>query len=441
MRCPKCGNEVGPEEAFCGQCGTPNMPPAQPTAMMNTSSPRSGLLSTYNMNATNNARTRNTQAPFTQQQQPPYGTNTGMASQPTAYNPSNSYVGSAHPPTGYLTQQPSFPPAEQSGFHQEATEAISVPFNNRNSAYPTGYPPANFPGAAQQELYPQQYSPQQQAPFQTGNYPGPAYQQPPYGTGYGYDPNGRGQATPPPPKQRNGAVIAIVCICVVITLLAVGGLGAVLLLRSHSRATTANQATPIATSVPTATPAPSPTVVPTPTQTVQPTVTPTQVITPTPPAADASFSWCNQSCTNNGFLTEYPNGWTLNSTSSGNGLLFTPATQPDIYAAFKLPGQTNDTAQSILAGDLQSSFSTKDGYTPPQNAATTSTIAGETWVASVISYMQNGQKERVAVYATVHQGRAYIIELQALDAQFDTVNNKYFVNMIGRFQFQPLPGQ
>lgn len=440
MRCPKCGTEVGLEEAFCGQCGTPNMPPARPTEMMNTSSARSGLLSTYNTNTANNPGVRNTQAPLTPPQQPPYGTNTGMASQPIAYNTNNSYAGTAHPPTGHLTQQPSFPPtAQQSGFHQEATEAISVPFNNRNSAYPTGYSTANFPGGTPQEMYPQQYSPQLQVPFQVGNYGGSAYQQPPYGPGPRYDPNGRGQVTPPP-KQRNGAVIAIVCICVVITLLAVGGLGAVLLLRNSSRATTANQVTPIATSVPTATPALSPTVVPTPTQTVQPTITPTQAVTPTPPPADANFSWCNQSCTNNGFQTEYPNGWTLNSTPSGNGLLFTPAAQPDVYAAFKLPGQTSDTAQNILANDLQSSFATKEGYTPPLNAATTSTIAGETWVTSAISYTQNGQKERVTVYATVQQGRAYIIELQALDTQYDTVNNQYFVNMIGRFQFQPLQG-
>lgn len=451
MRCPKCGNEVGPAEAFCGQCGTPNMPPARPTEMMNTSSPRSGLLSTYNTktNTPNNPNTYN--APFTPAQQPPYATGAGMAgvagmpSQPIAYN-THSYAGTAHPLSGHLTQPPPFPATarQQSGFHQEATEAISIPFNNGNQIYPTGYPTSNLPGAAPPEMYSQPYSPQQQVPFQNGSYAGPVYQQPPFITGHGNDYN-RGQTTPPR-KQRNGALVAIVCICIVITLLAVGGLGAVLLLRNHAKVNNTAQTTPVPISTQTATSALSPTAVPSPTPTVQPTVTPTQAITPTattptPPPADAGFSWCNQSCTNNGFQTEYPTGWTLNSTPSGNGLLFTPSTQPDIYAAFKLPGQTTDTAQNILANDLQTSFATKEGYTPPQTAPTTSTIAGETWVTSVISYTQNGQKERVAVYTTVHQGRAYIIELQALDTQFDTVNNQYFVNMIGRFQFQPLPGQ
>jgi hypothetical protein len=40
------------------------------------------------------------------------------------------------------------------------------------------------------------------------------------------------------------------------------------------------------------------------------------------------------------------------------------------------------------------------------------------------------------VYATVHQGKAYIIELQAPDAQFDSANTQYFEAMLGRFQFQ-----
>src|SRR5579859_5479622 len=287
MRCPKCGNEVGLAEAFCGQCGTPNMPPARPTEMMNTSSPRSGLLSKYNSDTPNNPNTQNpnitrtNNTPFISAQQPHYGTGTGMPPQPITYNP-HSYAGPAHPPTGHLTQQPSFPTATrpQSSFHQDATEAISVPFSNTNQLYPTGYPAPNVQGVAPPEFYPQQYSPQQQAAFQNGNYAGsaPSFQQPTFVAGQVYDPNGRGQITPPPQKQRNGAVVAIVSICIVITLLAVGGLGAVLLLRNHGLATTANQTTPIATNAPTATPALSPTAAPSPTQTVEPTVTPTAAI-------------------------------------------------------------------------------------------------------------------------------------------------------------------
>jgi len=43
---------------------------------------------------------------------------------------------------------------------------------------------------------------------------------------------------------------------------------------------------------------------------------------------------------------------------------------------------------------------------------------------------------RIEVYATIHQGKAYIIELQALDSQFDAVNTQYFERMLVRFQFQ-----
>src|SRR5579872_7632646 len=53
MRCPRCGNEVSPNEAFCGQCGTPMSLPTQPGEMVNTSAPRSGLPGTYNTNNPN----------------------------------------------------------------------------------------------------------------------------------------------------------------------------------------------------------------------------------------------------------------------------------------------------------------------------------------------------------------------------------------------------
>ncbi len=49
MKCPTCGNEVTPGEAFCGQCGTPDYRATSriSTPRMNMpSSPRSGLLST-----------------------------------------------------------------------------------------------------------------------------------------------------------------------------------------------------------------------------------------------------------------------------------------------------------------------------------------------------------------------------------------------------------
>src|SRR5262245_22466825 len=44
MKCQNCGNELGQDEVFCGQCGAQQVAPAQPTEMMQAPAPRSGLL-------------------------------------------------------------------------------------------------------------------------------------------------------------------------------------------------------------------------------------------------------------------------------------------------------------------------------------------------------------------------------------------------------------
>ena len=66
----------------------------------------------------------------------------------------------------------------------------------------------------------------------------------------------------------------------------------------------------------------------------------------------------------------------------------------------------------------------------------TTTIGGANWSYGIATYQLNSATERVEVFATVYQHKAYIIELQAPDAQFDTLNTSYFEPMLNRFQFQ-----
>ncbi len=74
--------------------------------------------------------------------------------------------------------------------------------------------------------------------------------------------------------------------------------------------------------------------------------------------------------------------------------------------------------------------------TPTPTTSSNATIGGENWTYQIAYYQSNGQTERIEVYATLYQGKAYIIELQAPDAQFDAANTQYFESMLGRFQFQ-----
>ena len=394
MRCPKCGNEVSQDEAFCGQCGLPTRPPVQQTDMVQT--PRSGLLKTYNQNNPN---------------MPPI--------QGSSMAPSNQ------PPVTPVN------PHQQTGFYQDATEAMSsVPPN------PGNYPQTGYAGPPSQAGYPSpvQYGPPQQGQtYQAGNQTQQGYPPvPPYSSGQSYTgyPQYPG-LTPPPIKKQNNTVLIVASVLLVLALLVVIVFGALYVSRGNS-------AKPTVTPTPAPTSAPSPTTAPSPTPTATATATPSPTPSPTPtPPPDQNFSWCTTACTSNGFMVEYPNGWNQGQTNDKTGVQFLNPSPQDQYAAFKVPPiQGKPNASDLVDADLQNVFASQTGYTPPTSKSVT-TIGGETWTYAIAYYKLNDQKERVEVFATIHLKKGYVIELQANDSQFDAVNTQYFATMIARFQFLP----
>ncbi len=441
MKCPKCGNEVGPDEAFCGQCGTPNMPPARPTEMVNTPSPRSGFVNTYatrNMQGTGGTGTQGTAGTGMPSQNglyPPASSAVVPPAQPYQGMPSPSQAGSPlPPPNAGSSQQPSpawpVPPQQVSGFYQDATEAMPMVSPGSGQSFPGAYPQQSFPGAPMQGGY----AGTGQLGGQSGqpvSYGGVSYSPVPgFAPGQGY--TAQSKLTPPPQRQNNMALV-LACVFLVIALLAAVAFGTLYLTRHSS---------PRATITPTvaATTAPSPTSIPSPTPTTAPTPTPSPTVAPTP-APDPNFAWCDSVCTTNGYLVEYPASWQQGQTADATGVQFTNPAQTDEYAAFKTQGVTSSSAGQLIENDLQTNFASKPGYqvTTPISASTTTTIGGETWTYEIATYQnpdQNNTVEQVEVYATVHQGKAYIIELQAPQNLYDTVNTQYFVPMLNRFQFQ-----
>lgn len=398
MKCPNCGNELSLEEVFCGQCGTPIMPSAQPTEMINTPPSRQGLLSG--------------------------GYNAAMSP------PSGTYKSGMLPPPDYQSAVRPAGPQQQGGFYQDPTEAMSALPPNHVQNYPTAYPRQSYAGTPMPGGYSGagQYAPQMQ-PSQSGNYTGTIYPptQPfPTEQGYGMPPG----FTPPPPKQRSNVALLVMCIFLALAIIAVGAFGAVYLLRNNASGNThtSNQ-NATATSIPT------PTLVPSPSPTPSPIPSPSPALTPTP-APDSGFTWCDATCTSNGFSVEYPSAWLQKPTSDSTGTQFTNPSQSDEFAAFKTPGATSMNAGQLVNSDLNN-FSSQPGYNAPTpTPSSNATIGGENWSYQTAYYQLNGQTEHIEVYATVHQGKAYIIELQALDAQFGAANTQYFESMLGRFQFQ-----
>jgi len=414
MKCPRCGNEVSLEEAFCGQCGTSiAAPQALPTEMVHTPPPQSGRLNSSYPNS-GNVGTQNA-----------YGV-------PPSINGA-SFPASASLP--HLPQQPipSSASSQSTGFYRDATEAMSVVPSNPNGGYQQPLYPMTPPSGA----YPPQGAPVGYGfpgqpplgqPLHPGNFAGQAYPQPPVPAGQGYR-----NVPLAPQKQRNGAVIFIVSICLVITLLSVVGLGTLYILKGRNAAPKDTQTqgpastvttVPTATSeVPTATIAPTATTAPTPT--AVPTATP-----------DPGFAYCGQLCAANGFSTQYPQGWSAVPLTGVQGVQFVNPSAPDQTAIFKALGATASSPTDLVANDLQQNFAGKNGYTVVTPAATDS-IGGETWFKEVITYQgATQQKELVEVYANVHQGKAYILELQASQDQFATATTPAFATIKIRFQFQ-----
>lgn len=383
------------EETFCGQCGTPVILSAKPVDPTN----RHGLLSGGYYNNT-------TPAPDT------YSSGT----LPTSNN-----------------QPPMIPSGSQmqNGFHQDPTQAMTALPTNHVQSYPTMYPQQNYGNSSMPagSSGTGQYIPQMQA-FQSGNYTGTIY--PPtqtYSSGQSY---GMPPGFTPPPKKRSNLALIIISICITLALVAILAFGATLLVRTSN--TGKQQQTHLnttATSVPTPTMVPSPS----PTTTPSPTPSPSPAFTPTP-TPDEGFTLCDTTCTSNGFSVEYPNGWSQNPTADSTGTQFANPAQSDESAAFKTPGITNMNAGQLVNNDLNN-YASQPGYNAPTpTPSSNATIGGENWSYQIAYYQLNKQTVRVEVYATVHRGKAYIIELQALDSQFDTVNTQYFERMLVRFQFQ-----
>src|SRR5579883_1850497 len=110
MKCQNCGNELGQDEVFCGQCGAPNATTAQQTEMMQAPVPRSGLLSDAYRNRTSSFS-------------------------PNPANPAFAPENGPGPQQSAIRQSQ---PQQGGGFYQDATEAMP---------YMPGTPP-HYPGTA-----------------------------------------------------------------------------------------------------------------------------------------------------------------------------------------------------------------------------------------------------------------------------------------------------
>ncbi|MGO8948535.1 MAG: hypothetical protein ACLQUY_12920 [Ktedonobacterales bacterium] len=179
-----------------------------------------------------------------------------------------------------------------------------------------------------------------------------------------------------------------------------------------------------------------------PTATILPTVTPSVFPTPTIRSGFQLFV-----DTTDGFLLQYPVGWTHRLINPGaqfaddasNATFEMQVLLPSDSAASGLSGDPNDPetwvdfAMQSFANESAGNFQQDVGPLPAAN------FGGTTWkTARGLITITDQVSIQVQVYATVYLGKPYIIALYAPDGAFHAADMVYFQPMRESFEFLPL---
>ncbi len=175
----------------------------------------------------------------------------------------------------------------------------------------------------------------------------------------------------------------------------------------------------------------------TPTATMLPTATPTVLPTPT---IQPGFQLFVDNA--DGFFVQYPVSWTHRLTNPGAEFADNANTfemqvlLPSDSAASGLQGNPND-PESWVNFAMQS-FASLDAGNFQQDAGPfpAATFAGTTW-KTARGLITDQVSVQVQVYATVYQGKPYIIALYAADGTFNAAEVAYFKPMRQSFEFLP----
>ena len=151
-----------------------------------------------------------------------------------------------------------------------------------------------------------------------------------------------------------------------------------------------------------------------------------------------------------GFLLQYPAGWTHRLSNPGadfaddavNATFEMQVLLPSDSAAAGLSGDPNDPASWVnfamqsFANQFAGDFQQEAGPLPA------ATFAGSTWQTArgLITYQEGRvslDSTQIQVYATIYQGKPYIIGLFALGGTFSIGDKLYFQPMRESFEFLP----
>lgn len=181
---------------------------------------------------------------------------------------------------------------------------------------------------------------------------------------------------------------------------------------------------------------PTPTATPAPTATEAPTATPAPI---------DGFQFYRDPA--NHYVIQYPLGWVVSSDNTSQGIEFCDdCTNPGYIVQVDTPSNLGDVgppanqnsaagwvtyALNGLASRLQSGTLTPLGEQQPI------TIGGVVWQSGsgLVTDSNGGARFRVQVYATVHDGKPYILVLSTTEDRFTAGTIQFFGPMLQSFEF------
>ncbi len=181
----------------------------------------------------------------------------------------------------------------------------------------------------------------------------------------------------------------------------------------------------------------------TPTPTLTPKATPTQTPIPTPTPMDGFQVFVDRT---DGFLIQYPQGWVSSPTNPGVELT-DDSNSPGFILQVLIPSTTtlngaatnpNDPAALVdfELNNLSKQWPQGD-FTRVPGPNSVTNFGGADWQGAVGLISAGQTNIKVQVYATVHNGTPYVINLLASNDLFRAGSGAYFMPMLSTFQFWP----
>lgn len=219
------------------------------------------------------------------------------------------------------------------------------------------------------------------------------------------------------PRRRLSIMAALAGFVLVVTVL--------ILLTDAGRTTAGTTATAKVSPTATATPSPTATVIPSPTA-----MPGFKVYTDLPDS----------------FVLQYPNNWVYHPIEPSLGVEFDDSDSNSNYTMQVLvpgdattpgPGASVDDASAWVQYEMDRLATVPGTLQRETGPIPARTVGGQVWQSGIARISQGTTVIRVQVYATVLNGKPYIINVLAVDDRFSAGSQLFFDPMLGSFQFLP----